>query len=413
MNVCRICGFRNPDQNVRCFRCSGLLRDDEESLRDAERRAGEATESGARIALAGAAESLRRRIACWGLWRIPEDVSFRFPFTAGGLSVVPGLGQLYNHQPGKAALCAIGWCAAVAAALATLRQPYSNALLLGVLLIWMLIWSDAIGTATRINGQHWSLRQSIAVWCWLLFMAGIVITAAQFLLPTLVLATALAWVGAITAMTAVERDHWLGRERALLVVCAILLAAVTGLAAFTKSSRVFTFVRVIDPVHAPKICLGDLVFVNNVAYWFSEPKRGEMVRFDPPRFSAERHGDLYPIDIKDYFQRVIGLPGDRIVKRNGQLLCNGQPIPPQFEPISGTAIPDGEYLVPAGRYFVPVTSIPTDILVFISGGTPPRDVSVPGWIFQNWAESAMVPREAIWGRASAILSPPERRESLN
>jgi len=49
--------------------------------------------------------------------------------------------------------------------------------------------------------------------------------------------------------------------------------------------------------------------------WGGEPKRGDIVVF------------RYPGSDEDYVKRLIGLPGDRIQMRHGQLVLNGQPVP--------------------------------------------------------------------------------------
>lgn len=50
----------------------------------------------------------------------------------------------------------------------------------------------------------------------------------------------------------------------------------------------------------------------------SEPKRGDVVIFKAP-----------PRNDTDYIKRVIGLPGDQIQVRNGQLILNGEAVPKQ------------------------------------------------------------------------------------
>ena len=48
--------------------------------------------------------------------------------------------------------------------------------------------------------------------------------------------------------------------------------------------------------------------------WGSEPERGDVVILTPPGMN------------QDYIKRVVGLPGDRIEMRGGELIINGKPV---------------------------------------------------------------------------------------
>lgn len=81
------------------------------------------------------------------------------------------------------------------------------------------------------------------------------------------------------------------------------------------------------------LLVGDFLFVNKMAYgysrhscpfsicpisgriWAEEPERGDIVVF--------RH----PVNGSDFIKRVVGLPGDTIQFRNGQMILNGTPVP--------------------------------------------------------------------------------------
>lgn len=83
----------------------------------------------------------------------------------------------------------------------------------------------------------------------------------------------------------------------------------------------------------PRMMIGDFLFVAKWPYgisrfsipfglgsfdgrWFAgEPKRGDVVVF------------RYPGKDEDYVKRLIGLPGDRIQMRDGQLFLNGKAVP--------------------------------------------------------------------------------------
>ena len=81
------------------------------------------------------------------------------------------------------------------------------------------------------------------------------------------------------------------------------------------------------------LLIGDFLFVNKMAYGYSayscpfamcpipgrimgsEPERGDVVVF--------RH----PVNGQDFIKRVVGLPGDTVQMRSGQMFLNGSPVP--------------------------------------------------------------------------------------
>jgi len=101
----------------------------------------------------------------------------------------------------------------------------------------------------------------------------------------------------------------------------------------------------------PTLLVGDYLFVSKYAYGYSK----HSVPFSPNLFSGRvleqqpERGDVVvfklPSDNRtDYIKRVIGLPGDRLMVRDGILHINGVPVTRQKI--------NGEYEVPPGHYFV-------------------------------------------------------------
>lgn len=83
----------------------------------------------------------------------------------------------------------------------------------------------------------------------------------------------------------------------------------------------------------PALLPGDYVFANKFAYGYSRYSLPFGVVSTPGRvFSADpARGDLVifrlPKDERtDYVKRIVGLPGDRIQMKNGELLINGTPV---------------------------------------------------------------------------------------
>lgn len=99
------------------------------------------------------------------------------------------------------------------------------------------------------------------------------------------------------------------------------------------------------------LLIGDFLFVNKMAYGYSsyscpfsmcpiperlfgsEPERGDVVVF--------RH----PQNGQDFIKRVVGLPGDTVQMRSGQLFLNGSPVP---QVADGSFIETFERQGPAG-----------------------------------------------------------------
>ncbi|MBW5445619.1 signal peptidase I [Cohnella sp. CFH 77786] len=86
------------------------------------------------------------------------------------------------------------------------------------------------------------------------------------------------------------------------------------------------------------------LFVNKIVYSFGHPGRGDVVILKDPSGGPDR---------KDYLvKRIVGMPGDRLEIRRGQLYLNGQLT---VEPYTDSVIEDGDFgptQVSAGHYFV-------------------------------------------------------------
>lgn len=415
MIVCPICGFRNTNQNLRCLKCQALLKDDDAEIRKAFDEADRQRDSDVGLLLKGAAGRVWMRLPFRRLWDLPPRAKFRSPWAAGWLSLLPGAGQVYNGQRGKALLLTAVWWMLAALCLSTLTNPLSNWLLIATLFFWVLIWDDAVATAVRLQGDDWNIRNTVALFCAGLFYAGMLATALQFLLPTLVMAAVFLWLTVADALGRSRGTRYPLRIRSLLIGTAVFATLIVLLAWHGGTTRIFTFVAVIKDSQAPLIAKGDKVFVNNAAYWLGEPRLGDVIHFDPARFSAERGSNVYSINIQDYFQRVCGLPGDVLEKKGEVMLRNGVLLPEALRPNGWKLLPDWEYRVPPRQFFAPVTLIPDDLVAggvmsMLGGGATPSLAEGPGgMILKGWKEAAMVPVSVMKGRAVAICNPPTHR----
>ncbi|MDW6021206.1 signal peptidase I [Mesorhizobium sp. BAC0120] len=116
-------------------------------------------------------------------------------------------------------------------------------------------------------------------------------------------------------------------ETISVIVQALLLALVIRTLLFQPFSIPSGSMR-------PTLLEGDYLFVTKWAYGYSR----HSLPFSPPLFSGRiwgsdpQRGDVVvfkfpPNPSLDYIKRVVGLPGDRIQMKDGQLFINGQGVP--------------------------------------------------------------------------------------
>jgi signal peptidase I len=107
-------------------------------------------------------------------------------------------------------------------------------------------------------------------------------------------------------------DRRKGTLRELTEFVVILVVAFVLVFGFIRPFVVMAY-RIPSESMVPTLEVGDRVLANKFIYRFTEPERGDIVIFDVP----------YQPD--PLIKRVIGLPGDRISVRDGELFVNGEP----------------------------------------------------------------------------------------
>ncbi len=94
----------------------------------------------------------------------------------------------------------------------------------------------------------------------------------------------------------------------------------------------------------PTVMTRDRLIGFRFSYWFSEPKRGDIVLFK------------YPLDESvTYIKRVIGLPGETVDIRDGKIYIDGSDTPLTEDYLNGEWYWENDgfhYEVPEGCYFV-------------------------------------------------------------
>lgn len=90
------------------------------------------------------------------------------------------------------------------------------------------------------------------------------------------------------------------------------------------------------------IMAGDRILALRTSYWFGEPERGDVVVF---RYPDDPTGKTL------YVKRVIGMPGDTVEVRGGEVLVNGEVLDePYIKEVTEGDF--GPYTVPEESYFM-------------------------------------------------------------
>ena len=156
----------------------------------------------------------------------------------------------------------------------------------------------------------------------------------------------------------------------------------------------------------PTNMVGDFIGLNKAIYRYTEPKRGDIVVFRPPVQACtpdqlEKDGTVKV----DFVKRLIGMPGDKVEIRQGQVIINDRPL---WEPYKQYTLTDGEQkkfaiLAGAERDAVPK---PNWKLVNYKGELIPLnytefDANVLGRGY-SVADKYMIYEESEWPKARAL-----------
>ena len=115
----------------------------------------------------------------------------------------------------------------------------------------------------------------------------------------------------------------------------VLLSVVLFVGINVVSARI----RVDGDSMEPNLMTGEYLIVNRLSYRTGNPQRGDIIVFHPPVEPKE-----------EYIKRIIGLPGDDVEVKNGQVYINGQLLDETYLNIKMDYV--GSWHVPAGQLFV-------------------------------------------------------------
>jgi signal peptidase I len=182
-----------------------------------------------------------------------------------------------------------------------------------------------------------------------------------------------------------SRSFWL--ELPILVVVAVLVALVV------RTFLVQTFYIPSESMERT-LLINDRVLVNKVVYDLRDPKRGEVVVFEPPADWGAGPGK------DDYIKRIIGVGGDRVVccDADGRVTVNGSPLNEQYLfPGDKPSDKPFDITVPKGR-------------LFMMGDH--RGASADSRVHLEF-ESGTIPLDRVVGRAFVIFWPMGRATALS
>jgi signal peptidase I len=360
VKTCPVCGFHHEDRDTHCIRCKAPL--EAEPTPEVEAFVRERASALERRSLRffdfrGLVGAFLNRSGFKHLFTVdlPPDVFRRNPWKAATLSLIPGLGQLYNHQAKKALYMFIGWAIVLAAVIATWYQPF-NHYILGVAVLWSAFaFHDGLKTAVLINGQYWRTRDSVAAYLAWIFEIGLFFILAQFI-----------------------------------------------------SSMFFVKFRYMSENLPPVFAKGDRVAIDVFSYAFRHPRVGDIVYYDPKKVTMEHGSDRYVVDEFNKFERVVAGPGQTFEQRAGRFYLDGVEVGPEFAPLYTKEVPwDFKFTAPEGKYVVIFSHTGSEFW-FVSSAPRLSDARVT----HGWAEACLVSEEDIIGRAWFVYHPPPRKKFL-
>lgn len=172
----------------------------------------------------------------------------------------------------------------------------------------------------------------------------------------------------------------------------VVFTALIFLGAYSNYQRYFYYVaRVNSAIYEPFFKKGDRVLAETGRKAAYGIKRGDIILFSITR-GVYAGNFLYVSG--EYFEKVIGLPGERIKISAGEIYINGSRIEKKFHPLNKNAVialDNTEAANGPGEYFVCVNGV-------LAG----REVTL----------YAQVAREDVAGKISRIVWPFERRKMI-
>lgn len=160
------------------------------------------------------------------------------------------------------------------------------------------------------------------------------------------------------------------RSGFLRFVVDILETLILSSILFLGINAVSARIRVDGSSMEPTLHSGEFVIVNKLSYTIGQPHRGDVIIFHFPQDTTQ-----------EYIKRVIGLPGDRVAVKNGEVRVNDRAIDEPY--IAAPPIYETELTVPEDSLFV-LGDNRNNSSDSHNWGTVPMDFVVGKAVFVYW-----------------------------
>ncbi|MBW4614664.1 MAG: signal peptidase I [Desmonostoc vinosum HA7617-LM4] len=351
-------------------------------------------------------------------------MSNKEPWLAVNLSkILPGLGQIYTGKKSKGYFLILITITLNILTLWVVLSPTANVITSGagilgtIFILWLWNLFDAYRSAKSKNTPEFETlrKQSKDPWLamflsqlflgighfyigkWFLGILAIVLIVIVSFFSRLLASILLAYIAYLAyVFSPVRREPTKDLALTIAIIIGISSWLSIGLGFFLRTYVVearWTPSGAMEPtLHGtPNQWEADRILVNKFSYRFEDPKRGDIIVFLPTEnLKKQQYTDAF-------IKRIVGLSGEKVELRNGQVYINSQPLK------------EDKYLTQKQR---------TLIDVCLSGLEPPylaKPVTIPPESYlvlgdnrENSYDSrcwGVVPRNLIIGKAYKIFFP--------
>ena len=172
------------------------------------------------------------------------------------------------------------------------------------------------------------------------------------------------------------------RTRKIIIEWVLLIGGAL-LIAFLIKTFLFQAFYIPSESMTPTLKVGDRVLVNKLSYKLHDVNRGDVVVFEAPE-------DEGTPGVKDLVKRVVGLPGETVELRDGQVFVDDKPLSEPYLEDGETTTPTQDF---AGKCAPPVSdtecTVPADSYLVFGDN---RNESKDGRVFGPIKESDIVGR---------------------